>query len=124
MRNKIVFEDLKHIKNSYLFTGCDDYYFYLVGKKNDLLFYFYVNHVEFSEKGKQVIKKIKEKLDDLNWYVLKFPVHETNDNSYLDLKECMVDGVISEETYDKIENIAVKEAMKTFLNKEYMRNKI
>jgi len=55
-----------------------EYYFYLVGKKNDLLFYFYVNHVEFSEKGKQVIKKIKEKLDDLNWYVLKFPVNETN----------------------------------------------
>lgn len=119
MKNKIVFEDLEYIKNTYLFKGCDNSFYYLVGKKNDLLFYFHVNKTYLSEKGRKVVSKMKQKLDDVNWYVLKFPRHENKENEYFDLKECIIDGVISEETFDKIENFAVKEAMKSFLNTEY-----
>ncbi len=119
MKSKVVFEDLEYIKNSYLFKGYDDYYCYLVGKKNDLLFFFHVNQVDLSEKGKKVVKKMKEKMNDFNWYILKFPRHEGKDNEYFDLKECIIDGVISEETFDKIENFAIKEAMKSFLSSEY-----
>lgn len=119
MKNKIVFEDLEYIKNTYLFKGCDSSFYYLVGKKNDLLFYFHVNKADLSEKGRKVVSKMKQKLDDVNWYVLKFPRHENRENEYFDLKECIIDGVISEETFDKIENFAVKEAMKSFLNTEY-----
>ncbi len=119
MKNKIVFEDLEHIKNSCLLKGYDEFNYYLVGKKNDLLFFFHVNQVDLSEKGKKVVKKMKEKMNDFNWYILKFPRHEGNDNEYFDLKECIIDGVISEETFDKIENFAIKEAMKSFLSSEY-----
>lgn len=84
-----------------------------------MLFYFHVNKVELSEKGKNVVRKMKEKMNDFNWYILKFPRHEGRDNEYFDLKECIIDGIISEETFDKIENFAVKEAMKSFLNTEY-----
>lgn len=78
-----------------------------------------MNKVELSEKGKNVVRKMKEKMNDFNWYILKFPRHEGRDNEYFDLKECIIDGIISEETFDKIENFAVKEAMKSFLNTEY-----
>ena len=64
-------------------------------------------------------KNEKRKMNDFNWYILKFPRHEGRDNEYFDLKECIIDGIISEETFDKIENFAVKEAMKSFLNTEY-----
>ncbi len=84
-----------------------------------MLFYFHVNKVELSEKGKNVVRKMKEKMNDFNWYILKFPRHEGRDNEYFDLKECIIDGIISEETFDKIENFVVKEAMKSFLNTEY-----